>query len=180
MKARFRPAILLAVALVVVCGYASGAIAAAPPKSKPHTHAEHEGHAGHDHDHQHLCEEDIELPTDFASAVQRIEDCRETIKAEIEAGHLEELHHPLDEATIILGKLMPLARDSGVPKSKWQEVNLVAKDLKKRLGALHTSIDKQQPTDYSKVAPPIDADVRRLQAVAGSLPSTAKRPQTSR
>jgi len=161
----------LAAIVALTC---SQSVLAAPPKSKPHDHAGH-SHAGHDH--LHLCEEDIEMPEDFVAAVQRIKACRDSIKSEIQAGHYDELHHPLDEATIILGKLMPIARDSGIPKPRWQEVNLAAKDLKKRFGELHVAVDKQRKLDYSKVAQPIDAALRRLEAVADSSPSTAKRAQ---
>jgi len=75
---------------------------------------QHHNHAGHNH--RHLSEKDIAMPKDYSSAVARIKKCRAEIGEEIAAGHLDEVHAPLDEATIILGKLMSLARDSGVPK----------------------------------------------------------------
>jgi hypothetical protein len=143
-------------------------VAAVPVRADEHGHSQHNhaAHAGHNHDHQHLSEEDIEMPKDYASAVARIKKCRATIGEEIAAGHLDELHAPLDEASIILNKLMVLARDSGVAKAQWQEINSAAKDLKKRLGDLHTAIHKKRKFDFKVASVPIDQAIRRLELVA--------------
>ena len=124
----------------------------------------HHNHAGHGH--HHLTEKDIKMPTDYATAVARIKKCRVTIGEEIAEGHLDEVHAPLDEATIILSKLMTLARDSGVPKSQWQEINVAAKDLKKRLTELHGAIETKRKVDFKAAAVPIDQAIRRLELVA--------------
>ena len=125
---------------------------------------EHHNHAGHNH--RHLSEKDIAMPKDYSSAIARIKKCRAAIEEEIVAGHLDAVHAPLDEATIILGKLMSLARDSGVPKSQWQEINVAAKDLRKRFDGLHSAIERKQRFDFKATAPPIDQAIRRLELVA--------------
>lgn len=148
-------------------------------------HYEGDGHdhskkgAAHDHGsdakhgHAHLTEADLEMPTDFSPAVARIKKCRYSIQEELAAGHLDEVLRPIDEATIILNKIMPIARESGVPKAKWQEINLAATDLKKRLDGLHSAIDKSGRVDFSEAAQPIDAAIRRLELVASTVPATA-------
>jgi len=105
--------------------------------------------------------------------VARIKKCRYSIQEELAAGHMNEVLRPIDEATIILNKIMPIARESGVPKAQWQEVNLAASDLKKRLDGLHTAIDKSGSADFSESAQPIDAAIRRLEHVASTVPTAA-------
>jgi hypothetical protein len=145
---------------------ASRVACAAPGSDSAHNHQHATGHAAHGHDGHHLCEHDIVMPKDYASAIARIKKCRDIIGRELVAGHLDDVHAPLDEATIILSKLMPLARDSGVPKAQWQEINVAAKDLKKRLGDLHTAIDAKRKIDFTTAALPIDQAIRRLELVA--------------
>ena len=166
------------VGMVIACGLV---VAPASAVDKGHSHAGHDhgkskgAHAGHNHDEHHLCEADIVMPKDFPSAVTRIKACRNTIAEEIAEGHLEEVHAPLDEATIILGRLMPIARDSGVPKARWHEINTAAKDLRKRLGDLHAAIDKQAQVDFKSVSVPIDRAIKSLETVARASSSTASR-----
>jgi hypothetical protein len=125
---------------------------------------DHHDHAGHGH--RHLTEKDIQMPTDYATAVARIKKCRGTLADEIRTGHLDAAQEPIDEATIILNKVMTLARDSGVPKAQWQEINVAAKDLKKRLSDLHAAIETRRKVDFKAVAVPIDQAIRRLEFVA--------------
>lgn len=162
-------------AAIVATGALLGVCQAAEHSHAGHKHGKSNLHAGHAHDDHHLCEADIEMPKDYAAAVKRIKSCRVAIGLEIAEGHLEEVHQPLDEASVILNKLMPIARASGVPKARWQEVNLAAKDLKKRLDALHAVIDKTGRADFEAVAKPIDSAIARLETVAASLPVAAKR-----
>lgn len=140
-----------------------------------HSHNKSAAHAGHSHDDHHLCESDIDMPKDYAAAVKRIKKCRATIADEIAEGHWEEVHSPLDEATIILNKIMPIARNSGVPKSRWQDVNLAAKELKKRLDGLHSAIDKSGTADFNAAAKAIDDAIGRLESAGSGLSLTAKR-----
>jgi len=148
--------------VVVLIAFASNAPAAATKDAVPHSH----GNSAHSHDAHHLCEHDIVMPKDYSSAVARIKKCRESIGRELTAGHFDNVHAPLDEATIILTKLMPLARDSGVPKAQWQEINVAARDLKKRLSELHSAVDAKRKVDFKAAAVPIDQAIRRLELVA--------------
>lgn len=164
-------------ALAIACGvvFAPAWVLADSPAHAGHSHPHNDAHAGHDHDGHHLCEKDIQMPKDFASAVARIKACRKTIGEEVAEGHFEEVHAPLDEASIILGKLMPIARDSGVPKSRWREVNIAATDLRKQLGNLHTALDKNAKIDFKTASVPIDQAIKRLETVARTTTSTAAR-----
>lgn len=126
----------------------------------------------HDHDHPHLTERDIKLPQDFASAVARLRACGGSLQSELDAKRYDAAHAALDEAQIVLGKLMPLARDSGVPKSKWAEVNLAGKDLKKRFGQIDDVLHRTGRADLQAAAKPIDEALRKLEAVAADHGST--------
>jgi hypothetical protein len=163
---------LILVALVI-CGLAGTNAFAGQSQVKPHTHdhSKH-AHAGHSHDDHHLCEADIDMPKDFATAVSRIKTCRTTIAEEVAEQHWDELHAPLDEATIITNKLTTIARDSGIPKAKWQEINLAAKELKKQLGDMHTAIDKAGKVDFVRYSKSIDAAIGRLEATAKAVSSS--------
>lgn len=136
-------------------------VAVVPVRADEHQHHKHGAH-----NHRHLSEKDIAMPKDYSSAVARIKKCRVAIGEEIAAGHLDEVHAPLDEVTIILNKLMPLARNSGIPKAQWQEINVAAKDLKKRFDGLHSAIERKQRFDFKAAVPPIDQAIRRLELVA--------------
>lgn len=158
--------LFVAVTVVGIGAYPAWARAADAPASP----------AGHSHDGHHLCEADIEMPKDFASAVARIKGCRVKIGKQAAAQNWTEVHRPLDEATIILNKLMVLARDSGVPRSKWHETNLAAKELKKRLAEIHSTLDRVGSIDLAAVAKPIDAAIRRLELVSAGTTAAVQNP----
>ena len=125
------------------------------------------GHA--DHDHEHLTEADIELPKDFAAAVVRIKACNVSVREALKQKDAHAAHKPADELVILAGKLLPLARDGGVPKARWKEINLLAKELESQLDKLHSAVDSDKATGNEAILTAIDATVAELEKVAASL-----------
>lgn len=161
----------------------AGAVLVAAAAGWPaETHAQSPGkahnHAGHSHSHTHRTEKDIKLPRDFASAVARLRTCGNTLQEELTAQRYDQAHAALDEATIVLGRLMPLARESGVPKSRWLEINTAGKDLKKRLHEVDDALHDSGKADAAAVTKSIDPSLKKLEAVADEhgLTRQAKKP----
>jgi len=133
------------------------------------TDAAHDDHDEADHDHKHLTEADLDLPKDFAGTVARIKTCSATVAAALKKGDAHDAHKPADELVILTGKLMPLARDGGVPKARWKEINLLAKELESQLGKLHEAVDADKAAGNEEILTAIDATVGELEKVAASL-----------
>lgn len=119
-----------------------------------------------DPDDQPITEADVQLPTNFVEAVRRIRAYADQIRAAIEADRPTKAHRALDELDIVLGKLMPLARDSGVPRARWESVNTAARDLRRQFDRLHAAIDDHRQPDYPVGASAIAAALTKLESVA--------------
>jgi hypothetical protein len=152
--------------------------ASAPPAEEHHEgdghdHSKesgaHDDHGDADHEHAHLTEADIELPKDFAAAVVRIKACKDNVQEALKQGDAHAAHKPADELVIMAGKLLPLARDGGVPKARWKEINLLAKELQSQLDKLHTAVDSDKATGNEAILTAIDATVAELEKVVASL-----------
>jgi hypothetical protein len=115
---------------------------------------------------------DVQSPTNYADAVRRIRAYRDQIAAAIESGQPAKAHRPLDELDIVIGTLMPMARDCGVPRASWENVNTAARELRRQFDRLHAAIDDRRQPDYPAAAPAIDAALRQLEITANELPRT--------
>jgi hypothetical protein len=154
-----------------------------------HEHGDHDGdghdHASHKHsDDEHheeeaaLTEADIDMPRDYASALARLQSYRQQILEALAEGHAHEAHRPLDEMDLVIGKLMLIARDSGVPRRDWEEVNLARRALRAQFDQAHAQLDQEQPVDRAKLAETTAATLKRLEAMGTRLPKTADAPRT--
>ncbi|MBI2823218.1 MAG: hypothetical protein HYX69_00850 [Planctomycetia bacterium] len=112
-----------------------------------------------------ITEADVDMPANYAAAIPRIAAYRDTIRAAVEAGTPAKAHRALDESDIVLGKLMLIARDSGVPREQWETVNVTARELRDLFHDVHAAIDAKRTPDYASVATPIDEAIKRLAAV---------------
>lgn len=171
--------------LFVVLAWGVGAFSgcSSKPASSPPAEEHHEGdghdhskdggshddHGHADHDHEHLTEADIELPKDFAAAVGRIKACNDSVRETLKQGDAHAAHKPADELVILAGKLMPLARDGGVPKARWKEINLLAKELESQLDKLHAAVDSDKATGNEAILTAIDTTVAELEKVVASV-----------
>ncbi|MBX9792289.1 MAG: hypothetical protein K2Y37_25600 [Pirellulales bacterium] len=131
--------------------------------------AAHVDHGHTNHEHEHLTEADLDLPKDFAGAVARIKTCSASVADALKKGDAHDAHKPADELVILAGKLMPLARDGGVPKARWKEINLLAKELESQLGKLHDAVDADKAAGNEAILAAIDATIGELVKVAASL-----------
>jgi hypothetical protein len=116
-----------------------------------------------------LTEADIELPKDFATAVARIKTCNDSVREALKQGKAHDAHKPADELVILAGKLLPLARDGGVPKARWKEINVLAKELGNQLEKLHAAVDSDKATGNEAILTAIDTTVAELEKVAASV-----------
>lgn len=115
-----------------------------------------------------ITEADVELPANYDDAVQRIKGYRDSIRSAVEAGSPAKAHRPLDELDIVLNKLPSIARDSGVPKDKWESVNTTAHELRDLFNQVHSAIDEKRTPDYDAVAEPIEQALGQLESVSAS------------
>ncbi|MGE0535202.1 MAG: hypothetical protein AB7O68_09515 [Pirellulales bacterium] len=170
----------LGIAVTLLLGIGVLAGCNSKPASGPTTDEHHEGdghdhgtsaaadgaHGHADHDHEHLTEADFDLPKDFGGAVARIKACSVDVGEALTKGDAHGAHRPADELVVLAGKLMPLARDGGVPKARWKEINLLAKELESQLDKLHDAIDADTAAGNASILAAIDATVAELEKVS--------------
>lgn len=112
-----------------------------------------------------ITEADVARPKDYAEALGRIEGYRDTIRDEVAAGRPTKAHGALDELDIVLNWLPSIARDSGVPKERWEEVNTTAQGIRDLFNQVHSRIDAKQEPDYGSVSEAIDLSIASLKAL---------------
>jgi len=160
-------------AFAAACLMLAGGCAASLESTSP------DGAAEHDPDDVPITEADVDIPRNYPSAVERLTAYRQQVFAAVEAGTPHKAHRPLDEMDIVIGKLMPLTRDSGVPRSDWEEVNVARRALRAQFDLIHAAIDDDQTPDLVAAEPEVDAALARLKSVAAKLsrPSHPPLPQ---
>lgn len=132
---------------------------------------ERTSHVAHAHDHHDtpLTAGEIaslkEETAQYQDAVQRIGQYQQTVQQETTAGEPAKAHRALDNLDIVLERLPAAARDSGVPKRKWQEVNETAQKLRELFNQIHADIDAGADPDYGAVADAIDRSIETLAAI---------------
>jgi hypothetical protein len=174
---RLAPALGLALTLALGgcggSGPAPGDQAAPAPGEGPPATAK----PAHDPDDVPITEADVERPADYDDAVTRIAGYRDSIRDDIAAGQPAKAHRALDELDIVLDWLSEIARDGGVPREHWEEVNTAAQELRESFNAVHAQIDAGEDPDFDAVAADVDAALARLQAVeAGEAPADGEAP----
>jgi hypothetical protein len=118
-----------------------------------------------DHDDVAITEADVKLPATYAEALPQIKGYRDTIRTAIDAGTPNKAHRSLDELDIVLDKLPGIAKDSGIPKEKWETVNTAAQELRSLFNKVHSAIDAKREPDYKAVAELIDQELAKLEQV---------------
>ncbi len=159
-----------------------------------HDHAGHEhSHADHDHEehdhgegHTHEGHEDqghasVEMPKTYAEAVAKLRDYRQQIVRAVADGQPENAHDPLDEMDEVIEHLMPIARDSGIRRTDWEEINVARRALRAELDLVHAAIDAGQAPDMTVAEKQTTAALARLEAVsarAAEPPPSSSAPDT--
>lgn len=113
-------------------------------------------------------EEKIQLRKDnedYVDAVAHIQSYRDTIRTETTEGNPAKAHRALDNLDLVLEWLPEIAQKSGVPKSKWEEVNTTAQKLRDHFNAVHANIDDGKDPGYASVSAEIDKGVEALAAI---------------
>jgi len=117
-----------------------------------------------------------EQTAQFADAVAKVKQLRNTIEQETAAGIPEnpyEAHQALDKADLVLQWLPEIARDSGVAKDHWEAVNTSANELRTLFEQVHQNIDNKQDPDFAAVADQIDQQIANLEQIAATPPADA-------
>jgi len=156
----------LALSLLGGCGGSTpeATPASAPPAGTVAPPAE-AAKASADPDDKPITEADVARPKDFADAVARIKGYRDSIRADVTAGRPTKAHRALDELDIVLNWLPAIARDGGVPKDRWEEVNTTAQRIQELFNKVHGQIDAKQTPDYAAIAGEVDKALAQLEAI---------------
>jgi hypothetical protein len=167
---RSKVLVVLLACLAALAGCNGSQTGGESPGTADHDHGHGHAHAGHDHEHEEegppITEADIDMPADYIAAIPRIRTYRDAIRKAIKRGDYHGAHRPLDELNIVLNKLIYLARDSGVPRDDWEEVNVSARELRHLFDELHAAIDEQRHPDFAAAAEPVEERIRCLERVA--------------
>ncbi len=117
-----------------------------------------------------------EQTAQFADAVAKIKELRNTVQQETAAGipvNPYEAHQALDKVDLVLQWLPEIARNSGVPKVHWEAVNTSANELRTLFERVHQNIDNKQNPDFAAVAGQIDQEIASLEQVLAAQPADA-------
>jgi hypothetical protein len=133
-----------------------------------HDHGDGKGSHSHDAHDVAITEADVKKPADFKDAVARIKAYRRDIEAGAGSDEPGKAHRPLDELDIVLKWLPGIARDSSVPRSQWETINITAEQLRALFEKVHTNIDNKKNPDFPSVAKQVDEAIGKLAAVAGA------------
>lgn len=101
----------------------------------------------------------------YDSAIEHIQQYQATIQQETTGGEPAKAHRALDNLDVVLEHLPEAARDSGVPKEKWQTVNETAQKLRDLFNQVHANIDAGTDPNYEAVADEIDQGIQTLAAI---------------
>jgi hypothetical protein len=116
-----------------------------------------------------LTEEEIarlkEETARYEDAIAHIRQYQQTIQQEATAGEPAKAHRALDNLDVVLERLPEVARDSGVPRDRWQEVNETAQKLRELFDQVHVRIDAGENPDYQSVADEIDQGIQTLATI---------------
>ena len=105
----------------------------------------------------------------LSGAVAKLKELRNATDQETKAGIPEnpyKAHQALDQADLVLQWLPQIARDSGVAKEHWEEINTTANELRTLFEKVHQNIDDQKHPDFASVAQGIDQKVARLEEIS--------------
>ena len=116
----------------------------------------------------------------FPKAVEVIKELRDATEEETKNGIPQnpyKAHQALDRADLVFQWLPEIARDSNVPKEKWEEITTTANDLRTLFEKVHQNIDNKQEPDFASVAGEMDQKIARLAEIAQVPPAAKSEPQ---
>ncbi len=104
----------------------------------------------------------------FADAVAKVKELRNAVEEETRNGIPEnpyKAHQALDRADLVLQWFPEIARNSEVPKDKWEGINTSANELRTLFEQVHQNIDNKKEPDFASVAGQIDEKIAGLEAI---------------
>lgn len=110
-----------------------------------------------------------EATATFQDAVAKIKELRYETEQETKDGiptNPYVTHQALDRADLVLQWLPQVARDSGVAKEHWEEINTTTNELRTLFEKIHESIDNKQDPNFASVAADMDERLSRLEEIA--------------
>jgi len=122
----------------------------------------------------------FEQVAQFPKAVEVLQQLRDATERETKDGIPEnpyEVHQSLDKADLVLTKLPDIARDWGVAREHWAEVNTTANDVRNLFEKVHQNVDNKQDPDFASVAGEIDAKLARLVEIGQAQPAASGEAQ---
>jgi hypothetical protein len=105
----------------------------------------------------------------FPDAVAFVKQLRDAVERETKNGipaNPFEAHQALDKADIVVQWLPEIARNSNVPKEKWETVTTAANELRELFDKIHLNIDKRANPDFASFQEKMDARIAELEAIA--------------
>jgi len=113
----------------------------------------------------------------FPDAVERIKQFRDRVEQETKDSIPKspyEAHQALDKADLVLQWLPEIARESGVSKGYWEEVNTTANELRTLFETVHQNIDNKLEPDFAGVATQVDQHIARLMEIGKAQPAATE------
>lgn len=148
------------------------------PQTNPAPSSASSNEQPQDADDVAITEADVDMPKSYGIALERIKSYRDTIRTAVTTGQDTKAHRPLDELDIVLDKLTSIARDSGVSKERWEDVNTSAKELRGLFNQVHSAIDEKRKPDWAAVGDPIDEVIGRLESISAENRSGESAPES--
>jgi hypothetical protein len=169
---------IAAMFLLLAVGSPSGCHHSETSAEDRDAHAVPGHHDSHDSDDVPTSEADLVMPANFREAVERIAGYCHAIEQAVAAGHPSKAHRPLDEADIVLSKLMPVVRDSGVPRRQWEAINVTSHEIREQLAVVHEAIDagKESINYPAEAVSAALAQLKSLAEHADSSPNSTTTP----
>lgn len=155
---------IVAIGLIVGCGRTEQA----DTKATMSREQDESSDAYDPHDMPLTAEEIAQLKEETAQyedAIEHIQQYQRTIQQETTQGKPAKGHRALDNLDVVLERLPAAARDSGVPREKWQEVNETAQKLRDLFNQVHANIDAGTDPNYDAVAAEIEQGIETLAAI---------------
>lgn len=138
-----------------------------------HAHGdEHDAHGEHGHSHEHsgeththhdeaLTEKDIEMPTDVAGGVTRLEELHGQIARQIEEKELDHVHRTAEEMALVAKGVKRLAADE-IADDKLTEVGRLCNEIAGCFPPIDEAADAGKAAETSEIHAKMGQAIERL------------------
>lgn len=113
---------------------------------------------------------------EYGRAIQQVKSYRDQIAQATTIGKPSEAHYALDRLELVLEWLPGIARDSDLPRARWEEINTTAQSLRGLFDKVHEKIDAGEEPGYAGVADEIDRLIQRLTSLQSEAANASEQP----